>query len=81
MALFIRVLSFGIVIVNSKIGMASHTSQKDLSTGTERPMEGRFPVVPLTGEEGIPTRLSFYLESLPWFIKLSGNALYSFFMV
>ena len=62
MALFIRVLSFGIVIVNSKIGMASHTSQKDLSTGTERPMEGRFPVVPLTGEEGIPTRLSQLLR-------------------
>ena len=62
MALFIRVLSFGIVIVNSKIGMASHTSQEDLSTGAERPMKGRFPVVPLTGEEGIPTRLSQLLR-------------------
>ena len=58
MALAIGVRSSGIMVMNQQLGMAAHSAEKDLFTAPKGALESRLTIVPLAGEEGVPTRFS-----------------------
>ncbi len=58
MAFAIGVFSIRLMIVDHQFCMAAHSSEKDLFSAPKGALESRLSIVPLAGEEGVPSRFS-----------------------